>query len=105
MFLTPLFLYSQNLEELVANTTDAAQEKHVPVYTKDGDKIFVTVGSLEHPMLEEHYITFIAQVYENKVYFAQLKPGDKPKATFKYIKGSKLYEYCNIHGLWSSEVK
>ena len=48
------------LKEVSANTTDAAVEKHVPVVTVDGDKVTVAVGSVEHPMQEEHFITFIA---------------------------------------------
>jgi superoxide reductase len=95
----------KELEELTPNTTDAALEKHVPVYTRTGDDITVKVGEVEHPMTKEHYITFIAQVYDNKVDFAYLNPGDKPEAKFKYVKNSILYEYCNIHGLWSKEVK
>ena len=55
----PVMCCGQKMTEMVANTTDAAQEKHVPVVEKDGDKVKVTVGSVEHPMAEEHYIEWI----------------------------------------------
>ena len=95
----------KELVELTANTSEGAFEKHIPVYTKDNDEILVRVGEVEHPMLAEHYITFVAQVYGDKIEIVKLKPGDKPEAKFKYIKGSVVYEYCNVHGLWSTEIK
>lgn len=93
------------MEELIANKTEASLEKHVPVYEKVGNNIEVKVGEVEHPMTTEHYIMFIAQVFENKVNIVKLTPQDKPKATFDYIKGAKIYEYCNIHGLWVKDVE
>lgn len=95
----------KEMEELKANTIDAATEKHVPIYEKNGDNIIVKVGEVEHPMIEEHYIMFIAQVVDNKISIIKLNPKDKPEAIFKYIKNSKIYEYCNLHGLWVSVVK
>lgn len=92
------------LEELTAGTTDASLEKHVPIYEKENDNIIVKVGEVEHPMTEEHYIMFIALVSDDKVSIVRLGPTDKPEAVFKYIKGSKIYEYCNLHGLWVKEV-
>lgn len=93
-----------DMEEIIPNTVEAAVEKHIPVYEIEGDNIKVTIGEVVHPMLEEHYIMFIAQVYDNEVHIVNLKPGMSPVSTFKYVKGSKLYAYCNIHGLWVKEV-
>lgn len=93
------------MEELIPNTVDAALEKHVPVYKINNNKIEVTVGEVEHPMLDNHYITLIAQVSDDKINMVKLNPGDKPSATFEYIKDSKIYEYCNLHGLWVTDVK
>ena len=92
------------MEELVANTTDGATEKHVPVVTREGNKITVSVGSAEHPMLEAHYIQFIALECETGFRIAYLKPGDKPTADFYAEEPVKaVYEFCNLHGHWKSE--
>lgn len=95
----------KEMEELIPNTVDASTEKHVPVYSIDKEDIKVTVGEIEHPMLDEHHIMFIAMVFDNNINIVKLNSKDKPEATFKYIKGSKIYEYCNLHGLWVNEVK
>ena len=83
------------------NTTDAAQEKHVPVVERSGSKITVKVGSIAHPMEDKHYIEWIQVVAGNKAYRAFLKPGDNPEATFE-IDAEKVTAraYCNLHGLW-----
>lgn len=93
------------MEELVPGTVDAAVEKHVPVYEIEGDKIVVSVGEVDHPMLDEHYIEFIVQVTDKGIELIKLNPSDEPKATFTYIQGAKIYAYCNLHGLWSNDVK
>lgn len=91
--------------ELVANTVDAAQEKHVPVIEISNDTVTVKVGSVEHPMLEAHYIEFIVLVTEGGMQMKWLKPGMKPEATFKVTdKPVAAYEYCNLHGLWKAEA-
>ena len=93
------------MEELVANTTDGATEKHVPVVAREGNKITVSVGSAEHPMLEAHYIQFIALECETGFRIAYLKPGDKPTADFYAEEPVKaVYEFCNLHGLWKTEA-
>lgn len=93
------------MELMVANSQDAATEKHVPVYEKEGNEIIVRVGEIEHPMEEDHYIMWIAQVSDNETTRVRLKPGQKPEAKFKYIPNSTVYAYCNKHGLWKTEVK
>ncbi|MCH3998036.1 MAG: desulfoferrodoxin family protein [Lachnospiraceae bacterium] len=97
----------KTMTKLEPNTTDGAMEKHVPVIEKDGNKVIVRVGSVEHPMLEAHYIQFIVletkQGYQKK----DLKPGDKPCAEFVLADGDEAvaaYEYCNLHGLWKKEA-
>ena len=84
-----------------ANTTDAAQEKHVPVIEKIEGGYKVRVGSVVHPMEEKHYIEWIELIADGKAYRQFLKPGDLPEAIFK-IEASVITarEYCNIHGLW-----
>ena len=119
----------QSMTKLVANSTDAAKEKHVPVAVVEGDKINVAVGSVEHPMTAEHYIEWIALVAGKKVEIVHLKPGMKPKAVFTYDSSENdevvpncegqpcnfvynknpaekvvVYAYCNLHGLWKAEL-
>lgn len=91
--------------ELKANTVDASFEKHVPVYEKNGDEIIVRIGSIVHPMTEEHYIMFIALVSNKEINIVRLNPGDEAIAKFKYSKGSKIYAYCNLHSLWENTVE
>ena len=95
----------QPMRELVPGTTDAAAEKHVPVYTVDGNTVTVKVGSMEHPMTDAHHIEWIAIETENGNQRRELKAGDKPEATFAlvpYDKVKSVYEYCNLHGLWKA---
>ncbi|MCR5748207.1 MAG: desulfoferrodoxin Dfx [Lachnospiraceae bacterium] len=90
-------------EELIPNTTDAAGEKHVPVVSKDGENVKVQVGSVEHPMLEAHFIQFILIETAGGYQVKYLKPGEKPEASFKVSEDvTAAYEYCNLHGLWKS---
>lgn len=90
---------------LAENTVDAATEKHVPVIEKSGSGVTVTVGELAHPMEEKHFIQWIELIADNKVYRQELKPGDKPEATFA-ITASKVTarSYCNLHGHWKAEA-
>ncbi len=85
------------------NTVDASKEKHVPVVQKLPGKVVVTVGSVEHPMLPEHYIEWIEVLTPTKSLRKWLKPGDKPVAEFATDE-EILYarEFCNLHRLWRS---
>jgi superoxide reductase len=87
----------------VANTVDAAKEKHVPVVTKTAQGFTVKVGSVAHPMTAEHYIEWIEIIADGKAYRQFLKPGDAPEATFE-IKAAQITarDYCNLHGLWKA---
>ena len=92
-------------EELIANTTDGAHEKHVPVIETENDTVTVKVGSVEHPSLEAHYIEWILLQTEQGFQIHYLKPGMKPEATFLTNEKIKAaYEYCNLHGLWKAEA-
>ena len=102
----PISCCGAEMDELVANTVDASQEKHVPVVTVDGDTVTVKVGAVPHPMLEEHYIMWVYLRTEKGGQRKCLKPGAEPAAVFKVIddKPVAVYEYCNIHGLWKADV-
>ncbi len=103
----PVMCCGQKMDEIVPGTTDAAQEKHVPVISVDGNTVTVEVGSVEHPMLEEHYIQWISIETREGNQRKILKPGEAPKAVFALTEGDELvaaYEYCNLHGLWKAEA-
>ena len=93
----------QPMTIMTANTSDGAKEKHVPVVEQNGNLVTVTVGSIEHPMMEEHYIQWIVLETEGGNQKKYLKPGEKPQAVFAVTEGERVlaaYEYCNLHGLW-----
>lgn len=94
-----------NFIELKANTTDGAKEKHIPVYEKKQNQILVTIGSIEHPMTEEHYIKWIAMATERGIKIIDLNPQMPPKVTFEYQENSIIYAYCNLHGLWKKMIE
>jgi superoxide reductase len=101
----PIICCGEAMEEIVPGTTDAAVEKHVPVYSVDGTKVTVTVGSVEHPMQPEHYIEWIALKTASGNQRKALKPGDKPEAVFAIVDGDSVeavYAYCNLHSLWKA---
>ena len=102
----PVMCCGQKMTELIPGTSDGAHEKHVPVVTIDGDKVTVEVGAVEHPMVEAHYIQWIAIETTRGSQKVKLEYTDKPRAEFKLAAGETLvaaYEYCNLHGLWKYE--
>ena len=92
------------MDVLTENTTDAAQEKHVPVIESVDGGVKVTVGSVAHPMEDKHYIEWIELVADGKAYRQFLNPGEAPVAVFP-IEGQQhtAREFCNLHGLWKAE--
>jgi len=93
----PMKLYTEN-------SVDAAKEKHVPVVEKTADAIKVSVGSVNHPMEEKHYIEWIELLTADKSYTCFLEPGQEPKAVFCHIDAAQftVRAYCNLHGLWKN---
>ena len=90
---------------LVPNSTDASVEKHVPVITRNGDNIKVTIGAVIHPMLPEHHIEWIVLAQGATTKRVALSPGGEPIAEFCAAEGAvTAYAYCNLHGLWASEA-
>lgn len=94
------------MTELTANTEDAATEKHVPAVEVDGNKVSAVIGSVVHPMVEEHYIEFIALETDKGLHVRFLAAGQEPKAVFELNDEEPIavYEYCNLHGLWKADV-
>ena len=94
------------MEVMVPGTSDGAHEKHVPVWTKEGNTVTVKVGKVTHPMLEAHYIEWIALQTKQGCAFKTLKPEEAPEAVFTLSEGDEVvavYEHCNLHGLWKAE--
>jgi len=101
----PVVCCGKPMKELVPGTTDAAVEKHVPAYSVEGNLVRVKVGSVEHPMLDVHFIQWIAVESKQGVQIKYLQPGQAPEAVFALSEGDELvavYEYCNLHGLWKA---
>ena len=101
----PVVCCGEKMEELVPNTVDASGEKHLPVVTRlDERTIKVEVGSVHHPMLPEHHIAFIYVETERGGIRVNLT--DKPEAVICVCqeKVTAVYEYCNLHGLWKTEL-
>ena len=97
----------ESMVEMVPNTTDAAVEKHVPVVTVEGNIVTVVVGEAAHPMIEEHYIQWIALETKQGAQRKPLCPGQEPKAVFALADGDEAvaaYAYCNLHGLWKKDI-
>ena len=95
----------EKMELLEAGSVDAAVEKHVPAVTVEGDEITVRVGEVAHPMLDVHYIEWIAYADGTKIGIKYLQPGDEPVCTFaKGEADGTVYAYCNLHGLWKADL-
>ncbi len=101
----PLMCCGQKMKEITPGTTDAAVEKHVPVYKTEGSLVTVTVGSTEHPMMPEHYIEWVCLLTKQGEQRKTLQPDDKPVVQFALCDGDEVvavYAYCNLHSLWKS---
>ncbi len=102
---SPLICCGQEMQEIKAGVSDGAAEKHVPVYEVKDNIVTVKVGSVDHPMLPEHYIEWIAIQTKNGNQRKALKPGEAPKASFAILEGDEVvavYAYCNLHSLWKA---
>lgn len=96
----------QKMKQLVAGTTEASLEKHIPVYKVEGNKVKVVVGSVEHPMVPEHYIEWVSIQTKFGNQRKALNPGQKPEVCFSICEGDEVeavYAYCNLHSLWKAE--
>ena len=99
----------KSMDVLVPGSTDAAVEKHVPAITRedDGCHVKIEIGSVKHPMTEEHYIQLVVLAYSNRIICQKFEYSDDPSARF-CIKDNTVpltaYAYCNLHGLWKAEI-
>ena len=96
----------QKMQELVPNTVEASGEKHIPAVTLGDGFVEVNVGSVDHPMVDVHWIEWVQLVTDQGSYRKELKPGEAPHVKF-LLGGEKplaVYAYCNLHGLWKTEL-
>ena len=96
----------EKMTPLCAGEVEASHEKHIPVVSVNGDTVHAFVGSVEHPMTEEHSIDWIYLQTDKGGYRKNVRPGEKPEAYFT-LNGEKpiaVYAYCNLHGLWKTEI-
>ena len=99
----PVVCCGEKMQEMIPGTSDGAAEKHVPVWKVEGSKVTVNVGEVDHPMIPEHFIGWVALETKQGVQRKYLKPGQKPNVEFALTEGDEVvavYEYCNLHGLW-----
>ncbi|MBO4694664.1 MAG: desulfoferrodoxin FeS4 iron-binding domain-containing protein [Clostridia bacterium] len=101
----PIICCGEPMKEIIPGTTDASLEKHVPVYEVKDGKVVVKVGAVDHPMLPEHYIEWVAIQTKFGNQRKSLKPGDAPQVCFRLCDGDEVeavYAYCNLHSLWKA---
>ena len=102
----PVICCGAPMQEIIPGRTDASVEKHVPVVEVNGNEVFVSVGSVPHPMLDEHYIEWVSLQTKYGNQRKELRPGMEPKVCFAVCDGDEVeavYAYCNIHSLWKNE--
>lgn len=102
----PIICCGQEMDTVDANSTDASVEKHVPQIEQDGNTVHIRVGSIVHPMTEQHSIQWIAIQTRNGNQRKVLSPADAPEAQFALCNGDEIISacaYCNQHGLWVNE--
>jgi len=102
----PVTCCGEKMFELVPNTVEASTEKHLPAVTVSDDSITVQIGSVLHPMEDAHHIVFVYVETEEGGLYKCLKTGDEPKFTLCFANNSHIavYAYCNLHGLWKTEI-
>ena len=102
----PMVCCGQKMTPIEAGVVEASREKHIPVATLEDGKVRVVVGSVEHPMAEEHSILWIELKTDRGVQRKHLNPGEAPVAVFALAdeKPLEVYAYCNLHGLWKVDI-
>ena len=102
----PIICCGQKMDELVPNTVEASGEKHIPVVTLEAGAVSVNVGAVDHPMGEEHFIEWVWLETDKGGQLKKLLPGAEPNV--KFVLGEEkplaVYAYCNLHGLWKTEL-
>ena len=95
----------EKMHEIIPGTVEASKEKHIPVYNVINNVVEVEVGSIAHPMIDEHYIEWISIQTKQGNQRKLLSPNNPPKVCFTLCEGDEVeavYAYCNLHGLWKA---
>lgn len=102
----PLMCCGQKMTKLEAGTVEASKEKHIPVVTLEGNTVKVDIGSVAHPMTEEHSIVWVYLQTDRGGQRKNLTAGSEPVVTFALSdeKPVAVYSYCNLHGLWKTDI-
>ena len=103
----PLVCCGQKMTALEAGVVEASREKHIPVVTVENNTVRAVVGSVLHPMSEEHNISWVYLETDKGGQRKSLSPNDSPEVTFALVEGETpraVYAYCNLHGLWKAEI-
>jgi len=102
----PVVCCGQKMKYLEPNTVEASGEKHLPAVKVEGDVVNVNVGAVDHPMVDVHYIEWVYVETEKGGQLKYLNPNESPAASFivKDDKAVAVYAYCNLHGLWKTEL-
>ena len=98
----PVVCCGEKMSEIIPGTTDASMEKHIPVWTVGNGVVSVKVGSVEHPMIPEHYIEWVSLQTKQGSQMKQLQPNEKPEVFFALSEGDAVeavYAYCNLHSI------
>ena len=101
----PVVCCGKPMQEIIPGSVDASAEKHVPVYEVNDNIVTVKIGSAAHPMLDAHYIEWVAIKTKQGNQRKALHPGEEPKVCFSMCEGDEVeavYAYCNLHGLWKA---
>ena len=101
----PVMCCGQKMTEIIPGTTEASQEKHIPVYQVEGNIVTVRVGAVDHPMTAEHLIEWVSLQTKQGNQRKLLSAGQEPVVQFALCEGDEVeavYAYCNLHGLWKA---
>ena len=103
----PMMCCGKKMTHIVPGTVEASKEKHIPVVTVENGKVIVNVGSVDHPMTEEHSITWVYLQTDKGGQRKCLAPGAAPEVIFALADENPIavYAYCNLHGLWKADVE
>ncbi len=103
----PVVCCGHPMTEIVANTVEASVEKHLPVASVNDGIVNVKIGSVAHPMIQEHHIEWVYLETVNGIQRKMLKVDSQPEISFAIIEDDEpvaVYAYCNLHGLWKTEL-
>lgn len=101
----PIVCCGEKMQELIPGTVEASAEKHIPVFTVEKGRVNVQIGSVPHPMIEQHHIEWVSLQTKYGNQRKELCPTGKPEVSFAIDEDDEVeavFEYCNLHGLWKA---